>query len=201
MEIGLIVKIISIVRSKQGRGILFGIFMGIVVICYLIAMFFAMLVAAIVMNFTTEFYYPMPHNTYVSSSFNPGRKHPITGKIETHNGTDFPAPLGTPVLAPQSGTVYRIYEGSAEGKTVILIHDDNTFTKYKHLSAWLVKAGQVVSAGIPIGKCGSTGTDSTGNHLHFEIIINGAYVDAESLLQPWPEEMLGLVEQSIDTAS
>lgn len=194
MTTTMLIKLIMAATSRQGRKVLFWIVMGIVLIGFILFMFLATIIAAIVLIFNGEFYYPMPGHTYISSSFSPARVHPSSGIIEAHNGTDFPAPTGTPVLAPRGGTVFQVYENSQEGKTIVLYHENSTYTRYKHLDEQLVEVGDIITMGQMIGYCGSTG-DSTGPHLHFEIIISGEYIDAETLLKPWPEGVLEEAEK------
>lgn len=93
-----------------------------------------------------------------------------------HTGIDFPAPTGTPVLAARSGlvTIARYLDGY--GNMVAIRHKLGVSTVYAHLSAFLVREGQSVAVGQPIGRVGSTG-ESTGPHLHFEVRVRGAAID------------------------
>jgi murein DD-endopeptidase MepM/ murein hydrolase activator NlpD len=93
-----------------------------------------------------------------------------------HTGVDFPAPMGTPVLAARSGvvTITRWVEGY--GNMVAIRHKLGVSTVYAHLSAFLVHEGQSVAVAQPIGRVGSTG-ESTGPHLHYEVRIRGAAID------------------------
>jgi peptidoglycan hydrolase-like protein with peptidoglycan-binding domain len=93
-----------------------------------------------------------------------------------HTGVDFPAPMGTPVLAARSGvvTITRYLDGY--GNMVAIRHKLGVSTVYAHLSAFLVHEGQRVAVGQPIGRVGSTG-ESTGPHLHFEVRVRGAPID------------------------
>lgn len=104
------------------------------------------------------------------------RTHPIYGTRKFHKGTDIPAPGGSPVLAAASGTVVQSYYSSSYGNYIVISHGGGLMTAYAHLSARLASAGQTVSAGQQIGKVGSTG-NSTGNHLHFEVYVNGSTVN------------------------
>lgn len=104
------------------------------------------------------------------------RTHPIYGTRKFHKGTDIPAPGGSPVLAAKAGTVSQSYYSSSYGNYIVISHGGGLMTAYAHLSSRLVSAGASVSAGQQIGKVGSTG-NSTGNHLHFEVYVNGSTVN------------------------
>lgn len=123
------------------------------------------------------FTWPLPETFTITSYFGT-RVDPISGEIKTHGGTDIAAPSGTPILAATDGTVVvASYDADGYGFYVKLKHDDTYSTIYGHCSALLVSAGQIVKQGQVIAKVGSTGY-STGSHLHFEVIQNGARVDA-----------------------
>lgn len=93
-----------------------------------------------------------------------------------HTGLDFPAAQGTPVVAANAGKVAEAGWAGAYGMTVVIDHGAGIKTRYAHLSATNVGVGQPVVAGASIGAVGSTG-NSTGPHLHFEVIANGVQVD------------------------
>lgn len=94
-----------------------------------------------------------------------------------HTGIDLAGNYGDSVYAYKAGTVEKTqYSNVSYGNMVLIRHSDGTKTRYAHLSSILVSQGQSVSCGETIGKVGSTG-NSTGNHLHFEIIINGNTVN------------------------
>lgn len=94
-----------------------------------------------------------------------------------HYGLDFAAPAGTPIYASRAGKViYSAYNQGGYGKLIIIEHNDGTQTYYAHCSSLYVQVGQSVSQGERIAGVGTTG-NSTGNHLHFEIRINGRPVD------------------------
>jgi murein DD-endopeptidase MepM/ murein hydrolase activator NlpD len=94
------------------------------------------------------------------------RLHPILKRWKMHNGWDFAAPAGTPVMAAASGKVTQAGWVGAYGKAIYIDHG-KIETRYAHLSAILVKKAQLVKQAQVIGKVGSTGR-STGNHLHYE---------------------------------
>lgn len=120
----------------------------------------------------------------ITSHFNPKRMHPILHKIMPHQGTDFGAPMGTPVGAAGPGTVHFIgYEGPG-GNLVVIEHSGGIQTGYAHLSRFEpgLKVGDHVSQLQIVGYVGSTGR-STGPHLHFSVKKDGVFVDAEKTLR------------------
>lgn len=123
---------------------------------------------------------PMDGLVRTSSSYG-NRKDPFTGSRAFHAGIDFPAPTGTPVLSAGYGRVSFVGTKAGYGKTVEVTHGPGLMTRYGHLSAYLVKEGQVVDAGVPIARVGSTGR-STGPHLHFEVHRKNAAVDPTTYL-------------------
>lgn len=101
------------------------------------------------------------------------RKDPITGQSAGHSGIDFGAIKGTPIRAALSGRVYVVrYSTSGYGYHVMIDHGGGYVTLYAHCSKILVTEGQKVDAGTIIAEVGTTGR-STGNHLHFEVRVNG----------------------------
>jgi len=100
----------------------------------------------------------------------------IFGSYSWHSGVDIGAARGTNILAADGGKVTFAGTRGTYGKLVIITHDDGSQTYYAHCSSLLVKAGDKVYQGQTIAKVGSTGR-STGNHLHFEIRINGKTVN------------------------
>lgn len=104
------------------------------------------------------------------------RVHPITGKLARHNGVDIPAPRGTPIYATADGIVGRAQRLGGYGNYVEIEHGNAIETRYGHMSSYVVMPGQMVRQGDIIGYVGSTGR-STGNHLHYEVRIDGAPVN------------------------
>jgi len=111
----------------------------------------------------------------VTSGFGP-RKAPKKGASTYHKGIDWGVAKGTPVYASCGGTVIKAGWGSGYGYVVYLQHPDGRQTRYAHLSKVLVSAGQSVSQGQKIALSGNTG-NSTGPHLHFEMLIGGKQVN------------------------
>ncbi len=99
-----------------------------------------------------------------------------------HAGVDFAAPNGTPVLAAAAGRVTSAHYSASAGNMIIVDHGGGLDTRYFHLSRFAVGVGAQVARGQTIGAVGSTGK-STGNHLHFEVRVNGAAVDPVYALQ------------------
>ena len=116
--------------------------------------------------------WPAPSGTANTSSYG-WRTHPVYGTRKFHKGLDISAPGGSPVLAAASGTVSKSYYSSSYGNYIVISHGGGLMTGYAHMSSRMVSAGERVSAGQQIGKVGSTGI-STGNHLHFEVYVNGS---------------------------
>lgn len=112
----------------------------------------------------------------VSSPFG-GRLDPFSGGASFHPGLDLTAPYGASVVAAGSGIVIAAgNKGDGYGNKVVISHNGSISTLYGHLSAILVKKGETVKEGDPIGRVGSTGR-STGDHLHFEIRVDGTPVN------------------------
>lgn len=119
-----------------------------------------------------ELCWPLPGHTYISCHF---------GEVDAfgnagHRGTDIPAPEGTPILAAHSGTVLVSGWNDSYGNQVLLDNGAGLSTRYTHMTQTAVTAGEAVTAGQVIGYVGSTG-DSTGFHLHFEVMQNGVRVN------------------------
>jgi len=98
-----------------------------------------------------------------------------------HQGIDIGAPHGTPILAADSGTVITSRYGGAYGNYVVISHGNGITTLYSHNSSNAVKVGDYVSRGQVVGYVGSTG-NATGNHIHFEVSVNGTRVDPMTML-------------------
>ena len=116
--------------------------------------------------------WPAPSYYKMSSRYG-YRTHPITGKKKLHGGVDLAAPGGSAILAAQSGRVIVATYHWSFGNYIIVDHGNGYSTLYAHCSKLLVRKGQTVSQGQRIANVGTTGS-STGNHLHFEVRINGA---------------------------
>ena len=111
----------------------------------------------------------------VSSPFG-FRESPTTGASKYHQGVDLAAPAGTPIIASRGGTVTVAGYSNSAGYYVTINHGDGFSSIYMHMTNYVVSSGQKVNQGQTIGYVGSTGI-STGNHLHFGIAQNGAYVN------------------------
>ena len=126
--------------------------------------------------------YPLPFLARISSGFG-WRMHPISGTQRFHAGIDLAVPRGSTVLAADSGKVELADWQGGYGKTILLSHPRHK-TRYAHLSEILVHPGQRVRQGSVIGLVGSTG-DSTGPHLHFEVLQETA--DGLKPVDPGPQ--------------
>ena len=113
------------------------------------------------------------------------RKHPIDGFNKMHKGTDFAAPLGTPIMASGSGVIKKAGWCGGGGNCVVIKHNSTYQTIYAHMSKFAksIRAGVRVKQGQIIGYVGSTGK-STGPHLHYEVLINGKRVNSQTLKLP-----------------
>ena len=118
----------------------------------------------------------------LSSSFG-NRKHPILGFNKQHNGTDFAAPKGTPIMASGNGKVIRARWCGGGGKCIKIRHNSSYSTVYAHLSKFATKEGRRVKQGEIIGYVGSTGM-STGPHLHYEVHFNNKPINSQKLKLP-----------------
>lgn len=110
------------------------------------------------------------------------RVHPVTGKLARHQGIDIPAPRGTPIYATADGIVGRAQWLGGYGNYVEVEHGNAIQTRYGHMSSRAVEPGQQVKKGDILGYVGSTGR-STGNHLHYEVRIDGAPVNPMPFVQ------------------
>ena len=126
---------------------------------------------------------PLKFGAPVTSHFSKARFHPILKTVRPHMGTDYGAPVGTPVQAIGSGRVLFAGLRGGEGNMVHIAHSNGYETMYLHLSRMYVRAGERVEIGKTIGLVGSTGL-STGPHLDFRILQRGQYKNFEKLGLP-----------------
>lgn len=126
-----------------------------------------------------ELCWPLPGHTYISCNFGEEDAYGNSG----HRGTDIPAPEGTPILAAHGGTVIISGWNNSYGNQVLLDNGASLSTRYAHMTAAAVSAGETVTAGQVIGYVGNTG-DSTGFHLHFEVMQNGVRVNPLDAVTP-----------------
>ena len=129
--------------------------------------------------------------TRVSSDFNPARRHPILNTIRAHEGVDYAAPKGTPVMASGDGKIiFRGWKGGY-GNTLILQHGGNVTTLYGHLSRFASRGyGSRVQQGEVIGYVGATGL-ATAPHLHYEYRKNGVHLNPRTVVLPNAEPLRG----------
>ncbi len=120
--------------------------------------------------------YPTRKKYRISSSFNPRRVHPVTGRVKPHNGVDFAMPTGTPIISTGHGRVTRVANHRYAGKYIDIDEFGAYSTRFLHLSKILVRKGQQVERGQVIALSGNTGR-STGPHLHYELHIRSRPVN------------------------
>jgi murein DD-endopeptidase MepM/ murein hydrolase activator NlpD len=124
------------------------------------------------------------NNAIMRSGFG-GRRHPILGYVKMHTGVDWATPYGTPIFASGNGVVEKVGPEGGYGKYVRLKHNNGYETAYGHMSAFAkgLEPGKRVRQGQIIGFVGSTGM-STGPHVHYEILVNGRFVDPMRIKLP-----------------
>jgi len=128
------------------------------------------------------------------------RKHPIDGYNKMHKGTDFAAPMGTPIMASGDGVVKKAGWCGGGGNCVKIKHNSTYQTVYAHMSKFArgIKSGVRVKQGQIIGYVGSTGK-STGPHLHYEVIVNGKKVNSQKLKLPSGKILKGKERKMFET--
>ncbi|HAU03536.1 MAG: peptidoglycan DD-metalloendopeptidase family protein [Pseudomonadota bacterium] len=125
---------------------------------------------------------------YISSSFNPRRLHPVTKTVKPHNGIDYAARTGTPVVSSGNGKVIKAGYSKYNGNYVFISHGTQYVTKYLHLNKKMVRTGQKVKQGQKIGTVGATGR-VTGPHLHYEFLVNGVHRNPKTVKLPKSEPL------------
>lgn len=133
---------------------------------------------------------PVPNGVF-GSPFG-GRRHPILGYVRMHTGVDWRAPRGSPILAAGNGVVEKAGWANGYGNQTIIRHGNGYQTSYNHQNAIAsgITPGARVRQGQLIGYVGSTGL-STGPHLHYEVIVNGAKVDPMRIRMPQSQSLSG----------
>ena len=128
------------------------------------------------------------------------RKHPIDGFNKMHRGTDFAAPMGTPIMASGDGVVKKAGWCGGGGNCIKIRHNSTYQTIYAHMSKFArgIKTGVRVRQGQTIGYVGSTGK-STGPHLHYEVIVNGKKVNSQKLKLPSGKILKGKERKVFET--
>jgi len=128
------------------------------------------------------------------------RKHPIDGYNKMHRGTDFAAPMGTPIMASGDGVVRKAGWCGGGGNCVVIKHNSTWQTVYAHMSKFAsgIRSGVRVKQGQTIGYVGSTGK-STGPHLHYEVIKNGEKINSQKLRLPSGKILKGEQRKRFET--
>ena len=129
------------------------------------------------------------------------RKHPILGYNKMHQGTDFAAPMGTPIMASGTGVILKAGWCGGGGNCVKIKHNSTYSTVYAHMSKFArgIKKGTRVNQGQIIGYVGSTGM-STGPHLHYEVIKNGKKINSQTLKLPSGKKLKGKLREDFELA-
>jgi len=138
------------------------------------------------------------NNAIMRSGFG-GRRHPILGYVKMHTGVDWATAYGTPIFASGNGVVEKVGPEGGYGKYVRLKHNNGYETAYGHMSAFAkgMEVGKRVRQGQVIGFVGSTG-QSTGPHVHYEILVNGRFVDPMRVKLPRGRSLEGPVLASFE---
>ncbi len=138
------------------------------------------------------------NNAIMRSGFG-GRRHPILGYVKMHTGVDWATPYGTPIFASGNGVVEKVGWEGGYGKYVRLKHNNGYETAYGHMSAYAkgMEPGKRVRQGQVIGFVGSTGM-STGAHVHYEILVNGRFVDPMRIKLPRGRSLEGPLMASFE---
>ena len=128
------------------------------------------------------------------------RKHPIDGFNKMHRGTDFAAPMGTPIMASGNGVIKKAGWCGGGGNCVVIKHNSTYQTVYAHMSKFAkgIRKGTRVKQGQTIGYVGSTGK-STGPHLHYEVIVNGKRINSQTLKLPSGKTLKGSERKIFET--
>ena len=128
------------------------------------------------------------------------RKHPIDGFTKMHRGTDFAAPMGTPIMASGDGVIKKAGWCGGGGNCVVIRHNSTYQTVYAHMSKFAkgIRSGVRVKQGQTIGFVGSTGK-STGPHLHYEVIVNGKKINSQKLKLPSGKALKGKDRELFET--
>lgn len=133
----------------------------------------------------------VPLDTFrVSSSFSLGRRHPILNTIRRHEGTDYAAPMGTPIHAAGDGRIIFRGRKGGYGNMIAIRHNSRITTRYGHMSRFRsgMGVGTHVKQGQVIGYVGMTGL-ATGPHVHFEFRVNGQAKNPQTVAMPKPEPL------------
>ena len=128
------------------------------------------------------------------------RKHPIDGFNKMHRGTDFAAPMGTPIMASGNGVIKKAGWCGGGGNCVVIKHNSTYQTVYAHMSKFAkgIRSGVRVRQAQIIGYVGSTGK-STGPHLHYEVIVNGKKINSQKLKLPSGKILKGDERKKFET--
>ena len=140
-----------------------------------------------------------PVNNAVMRSGFGGRRHPILGYVKMHTGVDWATAYGTPIFASGNGVIEKAGPEGGYGKYIRIKHNNGYETAYGHMSAFAkgMEVGKRVRQGQVIGFVGSTGL-STGPHVHYEILVNGRFVDPMRVKLPRGRALEGTIMASFE---
>jgi murein DD-endopeptidase MepM/ murein hydrolase activator NlpD len=138
------------------------------------------------------------NNAIMRSGFG-GRRHPILGYVKMHTGVDWATAYGTPIFASGNGVLEKVGLEGGYGKYIRIKHNNGYETAYGHMSAFAkgMEIGKRVRQGQVIGFVGSTGM-STGPHVHYEILVNGRFVDPMRVKLPRGRALEGPMELNFE---
>ena len=138
------------------------------------------------------------NNAIMRSGFG-GRRHPILGYVKMHTGVDWATAYGTPIFASGNGVLEKVGPEGGYGKYIRIKHNNGYETAYGHMSAFAkgMEIGKRVRQGQVIGFVGSTG-QSTGPHVHYEILVNGRFVDPLRVKLPRGRSLDGALMQGFE---
>ncbi|HDM8172401.1 TPA: peptidoglycan DD-metalloendopeptidase family protein [Vibrio harveyi] len=135
--------------------------------------------------------FPLAKAYKISSGFNLKRRHPVTGLIVPHLGTDYAVPIGTPIKSIADGVVIKSRYNRFAGNYINIRHTNGSISRYLHLSRSNVRVGDHVTKGQAIGRSGNTGR-TTGPHLHIELIVDGVPVDYAQYIRKAPSPLVNM---------
>lgn len=132
-----------------------------------------------------------PVDGWIASGFGT-RTSPFTGQQSQHRGLDIAAASGTPIYAPADGVVIFSGDRDSFGNFVMIAHGYGIVSRYGHCAQLLVQAGQSIKRGDKIATVGMTGR-TTGPHLHYEVLVNGAHVNPQRFILNLPQEQFAIL--------
>lgn len=175
-------------KIKKTIKIILAPYIAFIFLAFFLILILLVSVQAFFIDYTTDneyanvdgYIWPLPGYSHISSDYGT-RLHPIKHTISFHDGIDIPAPKDTTVLSPCNGVITGAYFSESLGNTV-KIDDGNFIFVFYHLNFYNVQENMEVQKGSQIGGVGTTGTLSTGNHLHFTVYKDGQTINPLSIV-------------------